>query len=116
MKTKSIALALLGFVIAALVILGKVRVVGGMPTNLPVFACEETMQFYAPKCIEGCTSGTNLVVLPVQDAFKKGFKPSKRCLDAGWFSEYEVSLLIELIDRVGIWQVHPWNQDGSWRK
>jgi len=99
------------------VILGAVKIHHpGVPSHLQVTASDETNRFCPPPCLATCASDSGSFTLSVQEAFKKGYKPSEVCLAEGWFNESEVSLLTEILHYIGIWSVHPWSRGGAaWR-
>jgi hypothetical protein len=127
MNAKTIIKYLPGMILFCLIILGSIRTTGGMPLNLPVEICITSKEFYPPNYPKLCADdpelkkrifgpGMQSIIFPVEKAFKLGYKPAQKPLKEGYFSEYEVSLLTEMLDHLGIWRVHPWNPDGTWRK
>lgn len=111
---KKVSEIALGLVVLAIVMSLGVTTTGGMPTNLRVAACPNTMQFYGPKCMDTCRRFGTCSQTTVSDAFKSGYQPSADCPPEYW-KEYEVTALRELLDTTGVWQSHPWNRDGTWR-
>ena len=83
---------------------------------MQVLVCDKTSRFYTPHCAEVCGEENQFKTFTVAKAFEYGYWPSERCNAEGWFSEYEVSLLVELFDYVGVRRVHPWNRDETWRE
>ena len=121
MDKKGILGLIPGILLLCLIVLVAVRKHGGMPLSLPVALCVDTMEFYPPKYADLCGDtlflepGAKPIIVPVSKAFKLGFKPAEKPLREGYFSEYDVTLLTEMLDHLGIWKVHLWNADGTWR-
>ena len=105
-KLRAAGITAVAVVLIGTLLISQIRIVGGMSPDLPVQVCEEIHTFYAPWCLQPCPSGNPLVEMPVSTAFDAGHQADERCLAEGWFSEYEVSLLTELLDYLGIWKVH----------
>lgn len=110
---KKAAGALVSLVVLAVIVLSAISIHGGMPTNLRVLACPQRSEFYGPRCNGNCPGPT--LEMTVSEAFSKGFRPSDDCLKEGWFDEYDISLLRELLDKAGVFPAHPWNSNGTWR-
>lgn len=91
------------------------KITYGIPPNLSVLACPDSKLFFAPKGVQPCSKGEHFVILPIDKAFKLGYRPSKQLLAERQFDAGEELIWIWLLDRYGIWKSHPWNPDGTWR-